>query len=126
MLAAALFLCTVTSIYDGDGPIHCRERDPIGKPIKIRLSGIAAREMSGRCNANQPCPKASAQAAKAALTRLVSRKTLKCRQTGTSYSRVVATCLVEGVDVSCAMVRTGTVLRWARYDPTGRLIGCAN
>jgi hypothetical protein len=35
--AAALFLCTPVAVYDGDGPIHCREGQ------KIRVAGIAAR-----------------------------------------------------------------------------------
>lgn len=37
--SGATIPCTVTSVWDGDGPIHCREGG------KIRLTAIAAREL---------------------------------------------------------------------------------
>jgi len=49
-LAAALFLCTPVAVYDGDGPVHCREGQ------KLRIAGIAAREIDGTCRASHPCP----------------------------------------------------------------------
>lgn len=124
MLFAATFVCTVVSVYDGDGPIHCRERAETGKPIKIRLHGINAREMDGSCRQNAPCPKASAGAAKTTLTRLVRGKVLHCGRMGRSYGRIDARCSVDGVDVSCAMMRSGTVARWPDFDRDGRLLRC--
>jgi len=44
------FACTPTAVYDGDGPIGCAEGP------RIRVAGIAAREMDGTCRTNQPCP----------------------------------------------------------------------
>jgi endonuclease YncB( thermonuclease family) len=44
------FGCTPTRVWDGDGPIWCAEGP------RIRLSGIAAREMDGICRPNQSLP----------------------------------------------------------------------
>ena len=40
--AGPSFTCTPTAVYDGDGPIWCAEGP------RIRLAGIAAREMDAR------------------------------------------------------------------------------
>lgn len=116
--ASGVIECRVTSVYDGDGPIHCA-----GGP-KIRLSAIAAREMDGSCRPGHPCPSASAGEAKRALEGLALGQTLRCEQTGTSYDRVTAWCWrPDGVQLNCAMVEGGYAARWARYDVGGRLCG---
>ena len=113
------FLCTTVRVHDGDGPIWCKEGP------RIRLAGIAARELNESCRSNQPCPDASGAVAQRALERLVHGKTLECQQVGTSYNRVVAWCaLPGGEDVSCAMIRSHTALRWEQYDPKGQLTAC--
>jgi len=133
--AGQSFTCTPVAVYDGDGPIWCEEGP------RIRLAGIAAREMDGTCNSNQPCPTASAEAARDALVGLVgvptgrtpqghvkvSGRPLRCVSNGSGVgTRTAASCRTRsGADLSCAMLRTGTVLRWARYDPTGRLAACS-
>ena len=124
--AGEAFACTPTRVWDGDGPLWCAEGP------RVRLSGIAAREMDGTCSDKQPCPDATAIAARDALVRLVGRKangtsaqghilvtgpTLQCRSVGgAGGSRTAAWCVspVHG-DLSCAMVATGTTLRWNRY-----------
>lgn len=119
------FTCTAESIYDGDGPIHCRELDAEGRHIRIRLSGIAAREMDGTCQPGHPCPAASAEAARDSLRRLAMGQQLTCRFVGRSYDRVVAWCSrPDGIDLSCAQIRAGVALRWPRHDPEGRLSRC--
>ena len=111
-----LFKCTVTSVYDGDGPIHCREGAP------IRLNAVAAREMNGTCRRGQPCPTATALAAKHELQSIVLGHVLSCKQTGTSYNRVTAICWTEaGLEVNCAMVRSGKALVWDRYNRQNRI-----
>lgn len=121
-LAASPFTCTVTGVWDGDGPIYCAERDAAGKPIKIRLHAIAARELDGTCSKGHPCPKASGQEARAELSRLAMRQTLRCEPTGTSYGRVTAWCWRrDGLELNCAMVRSGKALRWEKYDRQRRL-----
>jgi endonuclease YncB( thermonuclease family) len=117
--AQARFLCPVASIHDGD-TLRCAD----GR--RVRLAAVAAREIDGnRCQPGHPCPEASAQAARAALTRLASGRRLVCVREGASFNRTVGWCrLPDGRDLSCAMVATGTVLRWPRHDPTGRLLRC--
>ena len=123
--AGASFSCTPTRIWDGDGPVWCKEGP------RVRLAGIAAREIDGTCRSNQPCPAASAEQARDALVRLVGKPTgrsreghvivtgpkLSCRSDGDGRgNRTAAWCTSPRVgDLSCAMVKTGTVLKWARY-----------
>ncbi|GGD67055.1 thermonuclease family protein [Croceicoccus mobilis] len=119
------FVCTPTHVWDGDGPVWCAEGP------HLRIAGIAAREMDGTCRTNQPCPDATAIKARDALVRLMggARGTistghvvirgprLTCRSEGTAGgNRTAAWCrLPSGADLSCAMIKTGTVLRWNRY-----------
>lgn len=121
----ATFPCTPVRVWDGDGPLWCAEGP------RLRLAGIAAREMDGTCRSNQPCPEASAEQARDALVRLVGKPTgrsreghvivtgpkLSCRSDGDGRgNRTAAWCVSLQVgDLSCAMVRTGTALKWARY-----------
>jgi endonuclease YncB( thermonuclease family) len=119
------FTCTPTHVWDGDGPVWCAEGP------HLRIAGIAAREMDGTCRTNQPCPAASAIEARDALVKLMggARGTistghvvvrgprLTCRsEGGAGGNRTAAWCrLPSGADLSCAMIKTGTVLRWDRY-----------
>lgn len=121
----ASFVCTPTHVWDGDGPIWCAEGP------RVRLAGIAAREIDGSCKPSHPCPRASASAAKAALVSLlggargqspqghtlVTGPRLNCVSEGSAgRSRTAAWCLSPATgDLSCAMVRSGTVERWPRY-----------
>ena len=119
------FDCTPTHVWDGDGPVWCAEGP------RIRLSGIAAREMDGSCSPGHPCPSASAVAARDALVRLVGHPigkgqhghvlvdgpTMRCISTGSAGgNRTGAWCVSpKGGDLSCAMVRGGWAARWDRY-----------
>ncbi|WP_194921077.1 thermonuclease family protein [Novosphingobium sp. NBM11] len=119
------FTCTPTHVWDGDGPVWCAEGP------HLRIAGIAAREMDGTCRTNQPCPAASAIEPRDALVQLMggARGTistghvvvrgprLTCRsEGGAGGNRTAAWCrLPSGADLSCAMIKTGTVLRWDRY-----------
>lgn len=123
--AGAMFVCTPTAVWDGDGPIWCAEGP------KIRLAGIAAREIDGSCRSNQPCPAADARSARDYLVQLLggSRGTLPtghvrvrgprlaCLSDGNGRGdRTAAWCSAPAVgDVSCRMVQSGYVLRWDRY-----------
>jgi endonuclease YncB( thermonuclease family) len=119
------FTCTPTHVWDGDGPVWCAEGP------HLRIAGIAAREMDGTCRTNQPCPAATAIEARDALVQVMggARGTistghvvvrgprLTCRsEGGAGGDRTAAWCrLPSGADLSCAMIKTGTVLRWDRY-----------
>jgi endonuclease YncB( thermonuclease family) len=123
--AGQSFSCTPTRVWDGDGPIWCEEGP------RVRLAGIAAREMDGTCRDNQPCPRASAEQSRDALANLLGKPIgqsreghilvkgdkLACRsEGGAGGNRTAAWCVspTHG-DLSCAMVKTGYALRWDRY-----------
>ena len=65
LAAGLIFACTPVRVWDGDGPIWCAEGP------KVRLAGIAAREMDGSCRPGHPCPSAPAVAARDRLVRLL-------------------------------------------------------
>jgi endonuclease YncB( thermonuclease family) len=129
--AGSSFTCTPVRVWDGDGPIWCAEGP------RIRLAAIAAREIDGSCKPGHPCPRASGPAARDHLVSLigsprgrsreghvlVSGKPLRCTSRGSGKGeRTAATCSnAAGTDLSCAMVRDGYALRWARYDPHNKL-----
>lgn len=113
--AGEAFTCTVASITDGD-TLRCVEEGSDGRAIRVRVSGIAARERDGSCSAGHPCPNASAEASTGALERLAAGETLSCRAVGPNYGRVAAFCAnSSGVDLSCAMVQGGYAAKWDRY-----------
>lgn len=122
--SGATFTCTPVRVWDGDGPIWCAEGP------KIRLAGIAAREIDGTCNPGHPCPAASGPAARDALVRLIGTPigrapsghvlvkgtALHCVSEGSGKgSRTAAWCAGPRGDPSCAMVKSGNALRWNRY-----------
>jgi len=123
--AGVTFTCTPTRVWDGDGPIWCAEGP------HVRLAGIAAREMDGTCQPHQPCPSASAEAARDYLVSLIGRRVgvsrdghilvhgeaLKCRSVGSGKgNRTAAWCSNSRAgDLSRAMVQSGLALRWERY-----------
>lgn len=127
-LLAVTFACTPTRVWDGDGPIWCAEGP------RIRLAGIAAREIDGSCRRGQPCPAASGVAARDNLVRLlggargrladghvlVAGPRLQCRAVGKpSYRRTVAWCAAPTGDLSCAQVLGRVALRWRAYRGAG-------
>lgn len=123
--AGATFTCTPTAVWDGDGPIWCAEGP------KIRVAGVAAREMDGSCSRNHPCPSVSGTEARDRLVRLmggprgrlptghivVRSAPMTCRSDGSAGgSRTAAWCTSPLFgDLSCAVVRTGGALAWQRY-----------
>lgn len=120
-----VFKCTPTRVWDGDGPVWCAEGP------RLRLSGIASREMDGTCRDNQPCPSVAADKARDALVALVGVRTgvsaqghvlvrgptMTCISEGSGVgSRTAAWCVSPiGGDVSCAMVKGGWALKWNKY-----------
>jgi endonuclease YncB( thermonuclease family) len=123
--AGSTFQCTPTAVYDGDGPVWCAEGP------KIRIAGVAAREMDGSCRPNQPCPSVDPIDARDRLVRLlggargklpeghvlVRSATMTCLSDGSAGgSRTAAWCTAPATgDLSCAVVRAGGAVRWPRY-----------
>lgn len=122
--AGLMFVCTPIAVWDGDGPIWCAEGP------RIRLSGIAAREIDETCKLGHPCPSASGIAARDYLVRLlggakgttkdghisVAGVKLNCVSFGSGKgTRTAALCSIGKRDLSCEMVRSGMAARWRRY-----------
>lgn len=119
------FACTPVRVWDGDGPIWCAEGP------RIRLSGIAAREMDGSCKAAHPCPKADPVRSRDALVELVGRRTgiapqghiivtgptMLCRSVGRAGGdRTGAFCVSpRSGDLSCRMVASNWAVKWPKY-----------
>ena len=116
-LAASRFSCRVSYVHDGD-TFRCVDG------TRIRLSAIDAPEMPGACRPGHSCAPGSPYQAKATLDGLINGRTVQCEPAGKSYNRIAAWCTVNGTDLSCAMLRSGQVVRLARYDPRGRLSRC--
>jgi len=103
------FACTVASITDGD-TLRCTDG------TRVRIAGINAREHDDTCDPGAPCPDASADQGTATLTALASGQVLSCQANGTTYNRIAAFCrTAAGIDLSCAMLESGTAARWDRY-----------
>ena len=110
--ASTRFVCTVASVTDGD-TFRCRETEATGREIRVRLSGVSARERDRSCSPGHPCPVASAEAASAELRRLALGQQLQCRLANMTYGRRAAFCRrSDGLDLSCAMVASGAAARW--------------
>ena len=123
--AGRAFTCTPIAVWDGDGPVWCAEGP------KVRIAGVAAREMDGTCRVNQPCPDVEAVDARDRLVRLlgggrgtrpeghilVSSATMKCVSDGSAGGgRTAAWCTSPAFgDLSCAVLRAGGAVRWDRY-----------
>lgn len=123
--AGQAFTCTPTHVWDGDGPVWCAEGP------RIRLSGIATREIDDTCRRGHPCPKTRGTAARDALVRLVGAPAgrsphghvlvrgpaMRCMSAGgDGYNRTTAWCVSpKGGDLNCAMVKSGMALRWQRF-----------
>src|SRR3546814_11112381 len=84
--AGLIFLCTPTLVADGDGPVWCAEGP------RIRIAGIAARELDGTCRRGHPCPRAGPIAARNALVELLggSRGEVRIANAGISHIRLRA------------------------------------
>lgn len=129
--AGLMFVCTPVAVWDGDGPVWCAEGP------RLRIAGIAAREMDGSCREHQPCPSASAIEARDALVRIlggargsfradpgakadhirVAGPRMTCLSDGDARgNRTAGWCkLPSGQDLSCAMLATHTVEKWAVF-----------
>lgn len=108
------FSCRVQYVTDGD-TFRC------SNGTRVRLSSIDTPEMPGSCRPGRTCAPGDPYAAKAALQRLISGRTVQCQSVGKSYNRVAAWCSVDGNDLSCAMIRSGYAIRLSRQDKARRL-----
>jgi endonuclease YncB( thermonuclease family) len=110
----SMFNCSVASVTDGD-TFRC------ANGVRVRLSSIDAPEMPGHCQPGRRCAPGNPYAAKSALARMITGRTVQCEPVGKTYGRVAAWCTFSGQDLSCAMVQSGHAIRLARSDREGRL-----
>jgi endonuclease YncB( thermonuclease family) len=126
--AGERFSCTPIKIWDADGPVWCAEGP------KLRLHGIAAREMDGSCRPGHPCPDMGAEQARLVLATLLTKGSVKIDQTGhlvltgapklacVSYGdakgrRTDARCQTTlGDDVACKLIAAGAAKEWRRFS----------
>lgn len=111
---AGSFTCHVSRVSDGDS-FKCRQGP------RVRLAAIDAPEMPGSCRPGRKCAPGDPYAAKAALSRLIAGKAVRCEPVGQSYNRIAAWCSSGGTDLSCAMVRSGHAVRLQQYDRQNRI-----
>jgi endonuclease YncB( thermonuclease family) len=134
--AGTAFHCTPKKVWDVDGPIWCAEGP------KLRLHGVAGREMDGSCRPGQPCPDMSARDARMILVELLKARTvssdrwdhlvmsgavqLSCVSYGSAKGdRTAARCETPaGEDLACKLIGRGAVLEWRGYS-RGRYARCA-
>jgi endonuclease YncB( thermonuclease family) len=112
--ASPSFACRVVRVSDGD-TLKCAT----GRGV--RLAAIDAPEMPGSCQPGRRCAPGDPLRAKAQLARLTLGRIVRCEPVGRSYDRVTAWCSVGGKDLSCAMVKSGNAIRYARHDRERRL-----
>ena len=105
--AEAALTCDSPSITDGD-TLRCGGQ-------RVRLVGIDAPEMPGSCRAGRRCVEGDPYSSAAYLTS-ITRTEVKCISEGTDYyDRTLARCEADGVDLSCAMIKSGHAERRYGY-----------
>lgn len=134
ILQAAAFVCTPVAIWDSDGHLWCAEGP------RIRIAGVAGRELDGSCRSNQPCPALDPLTARLRVIRAIGGRVtgtmptkhlrivapaMRCVGYEMSHTRVVASCtLASGADLRCSLLKAGAVVEWASYSRRYRLGRC--
>jgi endonuclease YncB( thermonuclease family) len=117
-MIAALFLCIVVSVYDGDS-VTCADGS------RVRMAAINAREMTGNpCPRDYPCVPMSAPKARDTLAAMVLGREIECLDVDRSHNRLVGDCTVDGRNIGCAMIAAGAAADWARYRVEYKLRRC--
>ena len=100
------------------GPVRVIDGDTIDVgETRIRLEGIDAPEAGQSCKRKWFGWWACGHEATAALRRLTEGRTVSCDPRGTDkYSRVLAVCYVDGVDINAQMVRQGHAWAFVKYS----------
>lgn len=124
IIAAASFLCLVTRVHDGDGPLWC------ANGVRVRVAGVQAPDFENavpcrRGRAAYVCSNVKAERSRRVVERLTLNRTMICQTVGKSYKRVVARCtLTDGRSLSCAMIAAGAATRWESYWRQYRMGKC--
>lgn len=105
--AAPALICDSPNITDGD-TLRCEGE-------RVRLVGIDAPEMPGSCRPGRRCVAGDPHRSAAYLTS-ITRTEVRCSPQGKDhYDRTLARCEANGVDLSCAMIKSGYAERRYGY-----------
>lgn len=86
---------------------------------RIRLEGIDAPEMAQTCGRGWLGTWDCGKAARRALEKLVTGKTIACRNEGLDkYNRVLGICFAGDTDINAQMVRAGLAWAFVKYSST--------
>lgn len=112
MDAPPAIICQAPRVIDGDS-IRCEN---IGK--QVRLAGIDAPEMPGKCRPGRKCAPGNGQVAKRMLERILAKGLVYITPAGRDrYGRIIARVKIGRIDASCEMVKRGqAVYRYGRID----------
>lgn len=84
---------------------------------RVRLVGIDAPELRQTCMSGSGAKTRCGETAARALAALVGKGDVVCSGEGTdAYDRLLAVCVVGGIDVNARMVETGQALAFVKYD----------
>jgi len=109
------FLCIVQSVQDGD-TLRCTG------DIRVRLAAIDAPDVPRTCRRNRSCGAAASVRARERLRLMTNAQVLRCDEEAHTGNRVTAWCWrSDGIQLNCAMARSGLAVFAARYDDTHRL-----
>lgn len=110
LVATASFICASPTHYDGD-EIRCA-----GKQGSMKLFSIDAPRLKGDCRPGRACIPGDPVEARDYLAALTKGKKVECTILDPDRKGIRdVRCLVEGVDLSCAMVSSGLAME-RQYD----------
>lgn len=112
-----LLLYTLPALADIGGPARVVDGDTLSLDGQaIRLHGIDAPEGTQTC-VKDGAPWDCGRDSTVYLEQLVNDQPVVCEQTDTDrYGRVVAVCMIDGVDLNAEMVRAGFALAFRKYS----------
>lgn len=135
-LAAQIATCTPALVYDAD-TLTCADG------TKLRIAGVNGQELKGLpCPRDYPCPTMRPEPARRELVRILGGTITGKRPTGHLIIRapafryrvvdhnrdrlIAVVTLGNGRDLRCALLRSGAVARWMKFERRYRLPACQN